>query len=396
MGNSSLGIYSNQPCRARRGNAEDRPHFVQGTCWLILFLLTVVSASAETVRLATFNVSMGRNGPGVLLKHLMSGTDKQILDVIEIIQEAQPDILLLNEFDVDYTHMAVAIFQKVLAAGENGISYPYFYAPAGNEGRFSGLDLDGDGRPNEWADAYGFGRFLGSEGMVLLSRYPIDVDGIRSFANASWDAPPDLPAEISAALRLSSKSHWDVPVVLLNGERLHIFAFHASPPVFDGPNNFNGLRNAAEISFWARYLSGEIVQDDDGISSAFGSEHFVILGDMNSDPRDGEGQKPALHQLLNHPRINDPMPKSNGAIGAALRIGGANDAQLGDPAFDTVEWDADIGNMRVDYALPSNSLNVSGAGVFWPKPDDPLGHLIKEGRNGASNHRLVWVDISPD
>ena len=31
---------------------------------------------------------------------------------------------------------------------------------------------------------------------------------------------------------------------------------------------------------------------------------------------------------------------------------------------------------------------VTDAGVFWPKPDDPLAEL-----SGGSRHHLVWVDI---
>ena len=49
--------------------------------------------------------------------------------------------------------------------------------------------------------------------------------------------------------------------------------------------------------------------------------------------------------------------------------------------------------MRADYVLPSTSLYVTGSGVFWPKPDEPLFRLIKD-RQSSSDHRLVWVDIT--
>ena len=354
---------------------------------------------AETVRVATFNVSLGRRGPGVLLKGILSGKDEQVAAVVAIIQHVNPDVLLLNEFDNDHTNLALTAFQTLL-------DYPYAYAPMGNEGRPSGLDMDGDGKPYEWADALGFGRFPGSEGMALLSRFPIGE--VHSFANLrladmgnievpkNADGSPFLTEEVMATQRMSSKSHWDVQVLLPNDQTLHILASHASPPVFDGPEDVNGLRNSAEVGFWVSYLDGMAFADDAGLVSMFAGSEFVILGDLNNDPADGEGHKPPLHALLAHPKVGDTQPKSEGAIQAGLRLGGANDQHIGDPALDTVEWDADIGNMRVDYALPSENLEVLDSGVFWPTPDTPNGHMIAEGREGASNHRLVWVDVVID
>ncbi|MHA1127619.1 MAG: endonuclease/exonuclease/phosphatase family protein [Alphaproteobacteria bacterium] len=354
---------------------------------------------ADTVRVATFNVSLGRRGPGVLLKGILSGKDEQVAAVVAIIQRVNPDIMLLNEFDNDYTNLALTAFQELL-------DYPYAYAPLGNEGRPSGLDMDGDGKPYEWADALGFGRFPGSEGMALLSRYPIG--DARSFANLrlvdlenavmpkNTDGSAFLTEQIMAIQRMSSKSHWDVAVVLPNGKALHILASHPSPPVFDGPEDVNGLRNSAEVGFWVSYLDGQSFEDDEGQVAPFYGGDFVLLGDLNSDPADGEGHKPPLLELLTHPLVQDTEPQSKGAVLAVFRLGGANEQHLGNPALDTVEWDADIGNMRVDYALPSASLTVHGSGVFWPASDTPFGHMIAMGREGASNHRLVWVDVALD
>ncbi len=360
------------------------------------------------MRVATFNVSLGRRGPGVLLKGIMSDKDAQVLAVAAIIQRVRPDILLLNEFDGDFTNLALGAFRGVLNSGEGAISYPYFYAPMGNEGVRSGLDLDGDGSPDEWADAFGFGRFPGSEGMVLLSRFPVDTQAARQFSLLKWADLPDAVLPVTAdgeayfskdmvsAFRMSSKSHWDVPVVLPSGQRVNILASHPTPPVFDGVENVNGLRNDAEIAFWVSYLNGSEFADDTGKEAAFSATGFVLLGDLNNDPIDGEGRKGGIHALLTHPLVSDPMQGSKGAEVAARRYGQANEVHRGNPAQDTVEWDADIGNMRVDYALPSASLAVRDSGVFWPAPDAPDGHMIAEGRDGASNHRMVWVDLMID
>ncbi len=55
-------------------------------------------------------------------------------------------------------------------------------------------------------------------------------------------------------MRLSSTSHWDVPVYV--GRVVHVLAAHPAAPALDGPEDRNGLRNADEIRFWADYVAG--------------------------------------------------------------------------------------------------------------------------------------------
>jgi len=386
---------------------ENRPHNfprLRALITTLVFLLITGVSAAETVRVATYNVSLGRKGPGLLLKDLMSGEDAQIASLVTIIQHIRPDILLLNEFDHDHQNLALTAFRDALAHGDNGIDYTYSFAPAGNEGRPSFLDLDGDGKAGEWADALGFGKFPGSEGMALLSRYPIDTENARSFTKLLWSEIPDaqfpkntdgsdyLLPEISSVIPFSHKSHWDIPVDI-DGTQLNILASHATPPVFDGAENINGLRNFAEVWFWVTYLNGTVYTDDAGKTAVGDTQNFVLLGDLNVDPKDGEGFREPIDALLNHPRINDPHQTSLGAAELDRYSGGANMTQLGQPIYDTVEWDDDIGNMRVDYALPSTGLRVIDSGVFWPVFDAPFTEILGEGREGASNHHMVWVDV---
>jgi hypothetical protein len=139
------------------------------------------------------------------------------------------------------------------------------------------------------------------------------------------------------------------------------------------------------------------MEDDAGRSGALGEgASFVVLGDLNADPEDGDGRREAVRALLAHPRVQDPRPASPGGAAAAAAQGGANATQRGDPALDTADWrdSGGPGNLRVDYALPSADLEVAGAGVFWPAPDGPLARLVTGGRRPASSdHRLVWVDV---
>jgi hypothetical protein len=169
--------------------------------------------------------------------------------------------------------------------------------------------------------------------------------------------------------------------------------------VFDGPEDRNGRRNFDEIRFWADYVSpgrrSAYIYDDDGVSGGLrpGSP-FVIAGDQNSDPLDGDSIPGAIQQLLDHPRVVDPLPSSDGAVEASVLQGGANTTHRSDPAYDTADFtDTAPGNLRADYVLPSTQLRPVGAGVFWPERDEPGSELTGEFPFPSSDHRLVWVDV---
>ena len=112
-----------------------------------------------------------------------------------------------------------------------------------NTGMQTGFDLDGNGRTGDPRDAQGFGLFSGNAGMAVLSRLPIDGEGARDFSDFLWrDLPGGLsgdPADLAAVQRLATTGFWDVPVTTASGS-LHLLAWHATPPVFDGPEDRNG------------------------------------------------------------------------------------------------------------------------------------------------------------
>ncbi len=64
--------------------------------------------------------------------------------------------------------------------------------------------------------------------------------------------------------------------------------------------------------------------------------------------------------------------------------------------MDTADWNdtRGPGNLRVDYVLPTKTLEIQGSGVFWPRKDDPLAGLVAAGKSGSSDHRIVWVDVT--
>jgi hypothetical protein len=375
----------------------------------------------ETFRIATFNASLNRFNAGDLIADLQNPASGQPSRVAEIIQRTNPDVILINEFDFDSGGVAARLFvDNFLAVGQNGaepwVPVAIFSAPS-NTGVPTGIDLDRDGNPAGPGDAYGFGYFPGQYGMLILSKYPIVEDEIRAFQNFLWrDMPgallpddPETPApadyyspEILDIFRLSSKSHWDVPVEI-DGEIIHILASHPTPPVFDGPEDRNGTRNHDEVRFWLDYVTpgaGGYIYDDAGNAGGVAAgARFVILGDLNLDPNDGDAMREIGRTLLGHPSLRDSAPVSQGAVEDNATDGGFNANHAGDPAFDTADFgDGEFGpgNLRADYVLPSANLGLAGAGVFWPTADDPLAALLGPDDAQTSDHRLVWIDVTLD
>lgn len=295
-------------------------------------------------------------------------------------QVAKPDILAL--LDIDYDHDGVALEALADSIGD----FPHRFAFRPNRGIDTGRDLDSDGRLGEPEDMVGFAEFSGQGGMAVLSRLPISYQAAKNFSSTPWGGlPRALNDREDIDLPLSTTGHWDVPVRLLDGSELHLLMWHATPPVFDGPDDRNGRRNHDEAAFWQEYLNGAF----GGVSPI----QFVLAGGANLDPADGDGRPEAINALLSHPEVTDPQPMSQGGIEAAEVQGGVNTRHIGSPALDTADWPDEgasaPGNLRVDYLLPSRSFRVIGSGVVWPEGDTSLGRYVSR----ASRHRLVWVDI---
>ncbi len=385
-------------------------------------VVTAMSVSAQDrgrpdpVRFASFNASLNRFNAGDLIADISTPDSAQARAVAEIVQRTRPEVLLINEFDYDADGEAAARFQanylSVSQGGADPIDYPYRFVAPSNTGVPSGFDLDNNGIVGGPNDAFGFGFFPGQFGMAVYSMHPIDLGGIRTFQFFLWkDMPgallPDDPITPEPAdwyspeeldvVRLSSKSHWDVPIVI-GGRTVHFLVSHPTPPVFDGPEDRNGTRNHDEIRFWADYVipsrSGYIYDDNGNPGGIRPGDAFVIAGDQNADPYDGDSIPGAIQQLLDHPLVNTRMtPSSEGAVEQSILQGGANLTHISDPANDTADFsDATPGNLRADYVLPRKNMRVTAAGVFWPLSSDPLFPLVGVFPFPSSDHRLVWID----
>ena len=403
---------------------------------------TVPAKPADTFRIATFNTLLANRGagnepvnvydpsidPDALLDDLATGNDSQAKGVAEIIQRINPDVILLNEFDWDANEQAIASFKSLYlevaqSPDTSAVSYPYHYVAISNTGVQPETEGEADCDFNDSAvgcgasgsandnpeDAYGFGYYPGAFGIVVLSKHPIDTANIRSFRKFLWQ---DMPANTIPnawydsdeldIFRVSSKSHWDIPV-LINGETVHVLASHPTPPVFDGTEDRNGRRNHDEIRLWEDYVSrvGDdcyLYTDADIVNkskSCLGyGRRFVMMGDQNADPVNGDSFASAILQVLNNPVVDDSFEQqSNG--GEGLTSGRAATADFG---------------LRADYVVPSQAgltirmdscdLDDPGlsCGIFWPRAGDPkralTGSCSESGPGCASSdHRLVWLDL---
>ncbi|WP_410000778.1 endonuclease/exonuclease/phosphatase family protein [Roseovarius atlanticus] len=329
--------------------------------------------------MATFNTELAREGPGLLLRDTLSEDDPQVESVARLIARATPDIIALQ--GIDYDHDLIAARALVRRISAHGHDLPHVFALRPNTGMTTGLDLDGDGRKGRPRDAQGYGTFAGQGGMAILSRFPVLTEDVRDFSGILWrdmpqallrleDGTPLLLDRVKKVQRLSTVGHWVVPV-RIEDQTLRLLTFHASPPVFDGPEDRNGRRNHDEIVFWLKYL--------DGAFGAGPEPPFVLAGDANLDPVDGAGRKAAIRRLLADGRMIDPKPMRPAGVAQG-------DGHDGDPRLDTVDWPGpDPGSLRVSYVLPSADLEVLKAGI------------VTDGMNGsvedASRHGLVWVDL---
>ena len=413
-------LFASQLSRLRLGvvlsccTCLTRPAIGQSTAELAL-----PAPAKGVVRVATFNVALNRKEAGQLVQDLKQG-DEQAKRIAAIVQLVRPDVLLANEVDYSDGEAAKILLNEYFKKPQNPKRQPeacdfgYYYTAAVNTGVSSGLDLNLNGRNTDSDDGWGFGAFPGQYGMAVYSKYPISDSAVRTFQMFKWsDMPnakrPKLVDKVTGAetffhsdavwkqLRLSSKSHWDVPIKI--GEStLHVIASHPTPPVFDGPEDRNGCRNHDEIRLIQDYVEGTAddgyIVDDKGETGPLAlSAPFVIMGDLNSDPNDGSGIAQGIIDLLSSKRVAaNFVPESKGGVEASKLQGKANEKHKGNPANDTGDFnDNNAGNLRIDFVLPSSNCKIVGGGVFWPTADQLKDNDPK--LVDASDHHLVWLDI---
>lgn len=361
----------------------------------------ILDKPENAVRVASYNINLiGESSTQAdLVSQLDGGAYDKAKKLAEVIQRVRPDIILLNELDYDTTETALQLFnESYLQVAQDlsldPITYTYQYSNEVNTGVLSGMDFNGNGNTTDPEDAYGYGAYPGQYGMALLSMYPIDSEAIRSFQKFLWKDMPNakLPTntdgsnyysdQVLEVFRLSSKSHWDIPVEI-NGQTVHLLASHPTPPVFDGEEDRNGTRNHDEIRFWADYINTDVsdyIYDDNGTTGGLSaSSAFIIMGDQNASTVEGDGTDNPMQLLLGNSLVQDSMPASKGGI--------ENTPESAYSSNHTASW-----AMRADYVLPSEyAIEVMQSAVFWPTSDNALSSLASE--SYPTDHRLVYADL---
>ncbi len=409
--------------------------WLSGSARLLAVLVTVglvfgcgeqEEGAADPVRVMTYNIEDVRTAD------LRRRDHPRLQAAAAQIQSLRPDVLLVNEMTYDQPgdpgyragdpegHNAQRFVHHYLSSPQadsvEGITYQPVMLPV-NTGIPSGFDLNNDGRvvstvpevpapPEDGSvasqtdagraygnDAWGFGTFPGQYGMALFVRDDLTVlrDSIRTFRLLEWSAMPDAAVPIDSTtgepwyseaewdeMRLSSKSHWDVPVRLPDGSVLHLLASHPTPPGFDGVAQRNDRRNHDEIRLWADYLSGNsYIEDDSGqVGGLHADARFVVMGDLNADPDEESRFRDAVRSLLDHPRTQGDVVPTAASAGMNAFPDLTPDA--------TARWGG-----RIDYVLPSEGLSVDDSGVWRPTERDTSAPP-------ASDHFPVWVDVRPE
>lgn len=401
---------------------REEPYDFGMICLLPLLLLSFAfpcAAQTSAIRVATFNIEDVRSSD------LVREEQRRVEKIAEIIQRIRPNVILINEIAYDMPgvdgvpedaepgqnarRFAENFVNRVAFEGVQPVRYKAYMWET-NTGMHSGFDLDNNGEvvdvyeqpgPSDafgepspqtaagrayGGDAWGFGTFPGQYAMALLvdERLEVLTDEVRTFRLMPWSyvPAPFAPEDPETGepwydeaewelFRLSSKSHWDIPVRLPNGAVVHMLCSHPTPPAFDGEEGRNKRRNHDEIRFWRDYLNqrGYIVDDADQPGGLVGGAHFVILGDLNADPEEPAWERNAMRDhILAHPRVgSDPKPVSSIEIEDL------------DPA-DTALW-----GKRVDYVIPSKRLELIRTGIWRPQPDELNSY--------PSDHFPVWAEI---
>ncbi len=385
----------------------------------LLLALGVSPARADVaIRVATFNLH------DVSTAELLDPENDRLRGLAEVIQRIRPNVVLISEIAYDWpgapdvpedtdedsagrnaARFVDNFLSRPQAPGLKPIAYTAFMRPS-NTGAASGFDLDRSGEaiveyppPGEddelarayGGDCWGYGEYPGQYAMALLvdERLTLRARDARTFRLFPWSYMPgalrpmvpgtSVPwydGDAGDRMRLSSKSHWDVPVELPGGAVVHFLCAHPTPPAFDGPEGRNKRRNHDEIRFWADYLEdAEYIIDDAGRPGGLDAlAHFVILGDLNADTDEGSSMyNPVGRLLLDSPRVaRFEAPRADIEVD---RLDPDDTARFG---------------LRVDYVIPSAGLEVLRTGVWRAAPT--LGDA-----GGAaefpSDHFPVWADL---
>ncbi|MCW8328680.1 endonuclease/exonuclease/phosphatase family protein [Photobacterium sp. SDRW27] len=412
-----------------------------------------LSFDRDTYEDLVFEMSMTRDDQTALINRYKNNDESlteakkataqkiiQIRNVAETIQRTRPNVFLLAEFNNKGTGKDMraldGFHNNYLAYAQNSqvepISFEYRKNIATNTGKASGFDLNNDGEKTDIKDdAWGFGNYHGQYAFAVFSQFEIDESNVRTFQNFKWkdmpgyeesirivqcDDPSKFPEGMTCKSKwyedeaweqfpLSSKNHADIPVIIptpTGEETIHFLVSHPTPPIWENIAEHNIKRNHAEIEFWNDYVeSKNYMYDDNNVYGGLPADSkFVVAGDLNADPIQGDGDLTAINDLLKNPLVN-----ISATIGyqTPTSKGGQECFDLGICTGDNkdtpyIEHITSKSGLRLDHVIPSQNLTVTDSGVFWPASDEDGYHLVYDEELGiskgvSSDHRMVWMNF---
>lgn len=344
-------------------------------------------------------------------KKLMDAADEQATAAAEVLARFAPDVVNINELQYDIqgvptssspgqpkadakpgTFGGAAENAKRLADRVRGVDptadYPYVIQTLGN----SGFLWEGSNNGSAVFDLRGWGEWRGRFNTAILSKWPILEDQIRVIADFAWeDLPDNLIAQMETEQGLTVPQGWplfekclNVIPVQIGDEVVHFVLLHPVTPVYDVINTY---RNHDELHALQLFLEGKLP----GVDPLPEGAKYVVIGDLNADPEDGDGIEGSIQQVLDHPGLTAFFPEGHGT----KYSNGARNTYLGGCGLDdgsTVDDPTTHFQLQLDYLLPSKTLGTpTGGEVFFPDFKTAKDDFDLACR--ASDHRFVYEEI---
>lgn len=357
------------------------------------------------VRLAHFNVRE------LSTDKLLDAADEQASAAAEILGRFDADIVSINEIQYDIQGIpslsmpgapatatpggfdggadnARRLADRVAAAGATE-GYAHTLLTVGN----SGFYWEGSGG-SQWFVLRGWGEYEGRFNTAVLSRYPILGDQVRVIADFAWESLPgntiaqmqsEIGESVPAGFPLFEKSLNVVPIQI-DDEVVHLVMLHPVAPAFDPINTY---RNFDELQGLRMFLDGTLP----GVPGLPDGAKFVVVGDLNADPEDGDSFDTAVSQILTHPSLATPVfPTAAGSKG----LNGPFNTYLSGCGRDdgsTVSDPTTRFQLQLDYILPSATIGAPLASFLF-FPDHLSARADFDLACRASDHRMLYLDLA--
>ena len=284
--------------------------------------------SGDAVRFATFNASLNRGTAGQLRADLSTPDNAQARVIAEIVQRARPGRAADQRVRLRPAGRG-AVPRQLSGRGPERrapVRYPYHFIAPCNTGIASGFDLNNNGTvvttpgaPGYGDDALGFGAFPGQFGMVVYSQLPdrparrphvpeLPVEGHAGRAAARRPGHPGARRLVLAGGARGRPAVVEEPLGRADRDRPPHRPLPRRAPDTAGLRRRGGpqrtpqlRRDPASGPTTSRRARAATSTTTAASAAACGpASSFVIAGDQNSDPLDGDSIPGAAQQLLDN------------------------------------------------------------------------------------------------